>query len=232
MMAAIGTGKFLTQAEFARHRGVSRKSVTAWKQKGLLVLSEDGRVDVDKTEWNLDQRPAVYRGGVTHRPVRKVTSVREPKVTAKKPAARKVEAPAPSPPAETDAADEIDPNSPTLSLAQAVQRKENYLGLIRRHDFEVANREWVRVEDVGRQVELEYSTVRERLLTIPGKVAAALVGADRATIEAALRREIIEVLSELHDPAAFVGVVAAGGTPANGSADFAAAAGHGPGRMG
>lgn len=72
-MAAAADPKFLTQAEFARRRGVSRKSVTAWKAKGLLVLAEDGKVNVSETEWKLDDRPATYRGGVTHRPVRAKT---------------------------------------------------------------------------------------------------------------------------------------------------------------
>ena len=52
----------LTQAEFARHRKVSKKTVTLWKQKGLLVLLDTGLVDVERTEWNLDQRPPTYRG--------------------------------------------------------------------------------------------------------------------------------------------------------------------------
>lgn len=69
-MAELSRAKFLSQAEFARARGVSRKTVTGWKKKGLLSLDAEERVDVEATEWNLDQRPATYRGGVTHRPVR------------------------------------------------------------------------------------------------------------------------------------------------------------------
>lgn len=75
-MADAAPQKFLSQADFARHRGVSRKAVTSWKQKGLLVLSETALIDVEQTKWSLDQRPAVNRGGVTHRPVRAVTGNR------------------------------------------------------------------------------------------------------------------------------------------------------------
>ncbi len=60
----------MSQAEFARHRGVSKAIVTKWKGQGLLVLAADGRVDVEATEWNLDQRPTTNRGGTTHRPIR------------------------------------------------------------------------------------------------------------------------------------------------------------------
>ena len=53
----------MTQAEFARHLGVSRFAVTHWKQRGLLVLAVDGMVDVKASEARLRSRPEVYRGG-------------------------------------------------------------------------------------------------------------------------------------------------------------------------
>ena len=77
--------KFLIQADFARRRGVSRKAVTGWKQKGLLVFSDVGLIDVEASEWNPVQRPASYRRGVTHRPIRAVTGntpVHEPTAPA------------------------------------------------------------------------------------------------------------------------------------------------------
>lgn len=75
-MTTDGTGqsepRFLSQAAFARRRGVSRNAVTDWKQAGYLVMTADGKVDVEASEWSLDQRPANYRGGTTHRPVRAI----------------------------------------------------------------------------------------------------------------------------------------------------------------
>ncbi|MBO1019331.1 hypothetical protein IPV08_05045, partial [Methylobacterium sp. SD274] len=62
----------MTQAEFSRRRGVSKKTVTDWKQRDLLKFNDAGLVDVETSEWELDQRPAVYRGGVAHRPIRAV----------------------------------------------------------------------------------------------------------------------------------------------------------------
>ena len=62
----------LARKEFADRRGVNPGTVTKWDRRGLLVLTPDGKVDVEKTEWNLDQQPAKYRGGTTHRPVRTV----------------------------------------------------------------------------------------------------------------------------------------------------------------
>lgn len=218
-MAAAAPPKLLTQAEFAKRRGVSRKAVTSWKQKGLLALSEDGRVDVEASEWNLDQRPATYRGGVTHRPVRRVEgNSAAPKGNTPKPTPI-----APALPSEIDAPVDpealgIDLDDPNLPLPEAVRRKENYLGLLRRRDLEISDREWVRVEDVATEVEREYSTIRERMLILPGKVAALLVGMERADIEALLRREITEALSELHDPDGLASRLAAADEAAAGQA--------------
>jgi len=196
-MAAEGERLFLTQSKFADRRGVSRKAVTDWKNKGLLVIAEDGRVDVDASEWNLDQRPAKYRGGVAHRPSRVLPA---DKVTGNKPLPPKAERPAPAPDgAEPLAGDDAD-TSPNLSMAEAVRRKENFIGLKHRLEYETAQKEWVRVEDVGALVEGEYATVRERLLVIPGKIAASLVGLDRAAIDDIIRREVTEALNELHGP--------------------------------
>jgi hypothetical protein len=187
----------MSQADFARRRGVSRKAVTSWKQKGLLVIGSDGQVVVEASEWNLDQRPATYRGGVTHRPVRGPDGNNSSAPPAS--AARSKTRPSQSDDDEGDIVG-FDLDAEDLPLAEAVRRKENYLGLLRRRELEVANTEWVRIEAVAAQVEREYGTVRERLLTIPGKIAASLMGADRPTIDLILRREITEALHELHDP--------------------------------
>jgi len=78
--------------------------------------------------------------------------------------------------------------------------KEVYLALLRKQEFEVKQGELVEIEAVAYEVEREYSIVRERLLSIPGKVSASLVGRARAVIETKLRDEIAEALTELQDP--------------------------------
>jgi hypothetical protein len=40
----------MNQAGFAAHRGVSRKTITHWKHRGLLVFRPDGNVDVAATD--------------------------------------------------------------------------------------------------------------------------------------------------------------------------------------
>lgn len=203
-MTGSKTPQFLSQADFARRRSVSRNAVSVWKSKGLLVLNEDGKVDVEATEWKLDDRPLVYRGGITHRPIRGPDQNNHDPKGTKPPKAKSGESllPTVSEPSDDGAPDplDFDLSNPNLTQAEAVRRKENFLGLLRKHEFEVANREWVRVEDVGKAVEREYSVVRERLLAIPGKLAAKLVDRDRVEIELALFEEISEALNELHAP--------------------------------
>lgn len=61
--------QLMTQAQFARHRGVSKGSVTNWKTAGLLVLAEGPggkpRVDVVRTELKLNANIDPMRGRPT-----------------------------------------------------------------------------------------------------------------------------------------------------------------------
>lgn len=181
---------FVQQAEYARHRGVSRKTVTGWKQKGRLVLNEAGLVDVKATDARLDERPENYRGGVTAPPRPGVTGNTPPEVT---PAVAADPAILNKSPAEI--AEALD-----WSTAEAQRVKEIYLALLRRQEYEVAQGKLVEIEAVGTLVEREYSVVRERMLAVPGKMGAKLVGLERAEITAALQAEVSEALNELHDP--------------------------------
>jgi hypothetical protein len=55
----------LSLAAFARLHGVAKATVTGWKQRGYLVLTADGRVDVAASDAMLAARPSTSRGGVT-----------------------------------------------------------------------------------------------------------------------------------------------------------------------
>ena len=49
-------GDFVTKAEFARMRGVTEAAVSMWIKRGLLVVTDDGLVDVKASEAILDSR--------------------------------------------------------------------------------------------------------------------------------------------------------------------------------
>jgi hypothetical protein len=55
---------FMTLAAFARLHGVAKPTVTGWKQRDLLVMTVDGKVDVVASNARLADRPDVHRGGV------------------------------------------------------------------------------------------------------------------------------------------------------------------------
>lgn len=192
--------KFLNQADFARRRGVSRKAVTGWKQKGLLVVSDVGLIDVEASEWNLDQRPASYRGGVTHRPIRAApgntgnTQTGAPSKASATPPPRAVAAIPPAPPAESEVEDELldfDPDDPNLDLQEAVRRKENFLGLQRKQEYEFKQGSLVNREAAEKLFFDTARDIRDAWQSWPARVAVEM--ADELKIDA---RKLTMVLTE------------------------------------
>ncbi|MHC2090034.1 hypothetical protein [Methylobacterium sp. CM6244] len=204
--------KFLSQADFARRRGVTRKAVTGWKQKGLLVVSDVGLIDVEASEWNLDQRPATYRGGVTHRPIRAApgnTSNTRPGTPRKNSPSRppRVAADIPPPaPAVSDVEDgplDFDPDDPNLDLQEAVRRKENFLGLQRKQDYEVKQSSLVNREAAERFVFEIARDQRDAWEAWPSRIATIMadeLGIDARTLTTVLTAHVKQHLEQLGEP--------------------------------
>lgn len=214
-MAEKTGAKFLSQADFARRRGVSRKTVTGWKQKGILVTDEAGRIDVDATEWALDQRPANYRGGVTHRPVRAVPGNRpapEPKAPAKpKPDTWQTIGEAmPRPgtvPAEGDD-DEAGLDPTNLPLPLAIRRKENFLGLQRKQEVEKNEGKLVDREAAEKLFFDTARDFRDAWLSWPARVAVVMADelkVDPRALTTILNAHVKQHLSEIGEPPADFG---------------------------
>lgn len=206
-MAETSRPKFLSQADFARARNVSRKTVTGWKQRGLLVLTEDGKIDVEATEWNLDQRPSTYRGGVTHRPVRaKDGNNASHADAAPKPAPKSDPEPQPRP-APLDAGEDqeeaFDPDNPNLPTAIAVRRKENWLGL---HRKQIVERDGGKLVDRDAAEALFFDTardLRDAWLAWPARVAIIMADElkiDARTLTTVLTAHVYQHLAELGEP--------------------------------
>lgn len=217
-MTEPGRPKFLSQAEFARHRGVSRKAVTGWKQKDLLVFSEVGLIDVEASEWNLDQRPANYRGGVTHRPVRAAPGNKdsgEPKAPAKpKPDTwQTIGEVMPRPGAvplggEGDEDDEAALDPTNLPLQLAIRRKENFLGLQRKQEVEKNDKKLVDREAAEKLFFDTARDIRDAWLSWPARVAIQMADelkVDPRALTAILNAYVKQHLSELGDPPAEFG---------------------------
>nr|WP_183508349.1 hypothetical protein [Methylobacterium brachythecii] len=192
---------------------VSRKAVTAWKQKDLLVFSDAGLIDVEASEWNLDQRPASYRGGVTHRPVRAAegnTDRSEPKAPAKpKPDTWQQVADAmPRPgttPAEGAPDESFDLDGVDLPTPLAIRRKENYLGLQRRQEVEKGNRKLVDREAAEKLFFDTARDFRDAWLSWPARVAITMADelkVDPRALTTILTAHVQQHLAELGEPSA------------------------------
>jgi hypothetical protein len=176
---------FVSQAEFARYRGVSRFAVTHWKRRGLLVM-KDGRVDVAASETLIDARPEKFQGGTTNR--RSVSLHPAKTKTPRKAGHTATEEVAPAVEAATGA-------YPTT--AEAVRHKESALARTRELEYLLKAKNAVAISDVVETVAAEYAVVRDRLLQLPGKAADRVCGLDRYTVEKILRDEVYEALTAL-----------------------------------
>jgi phage terminase Nu1 subunit (DNA packaging protein) len=160
----------MTQVEFARHRGVSKPAVTAWKKKGLLIFveGEHGRpyVDVVKSAALVDAMIDPMRGRPT----------------------KAVDVPVAA----------VDNDKPGLSTARADLLNEQLVG--QRIKNAQASRELgVNAELVRRAGEMG-RMVRERIGSMHRSLSERLaVERDPRAITALLENEMATVLTDLAD---------------------------------
>lgn len=210
-MAGPESTLLMSQAEFARRRSVSKKTVTEWKGKGLLAMTADGKVDVDASEWNLDQRPATYRGGTAHRPIRSAPKD-EPNRREQPRRAATLASERPSRPETSDTAlssdpdDQeagFDPDNPNLPTAQAVRRKENWLGLGRRQDVLTKEGRLVDRPTAEAMFFAEARAIRDAWIAWPARVAIEMADelkVDARTLTQVLAAHVNQHLAELGEP--------------------------------
>lgn len=87
--------------------------------------------------------------------------------------------------------------SGSLDPAQERARKDRALAISAEIKNDIATSKVVLIEAVGSRVATDYSIVRERILTIPGKLSHSLNQEQARELE----QEIDEALAELHAPA-------------------------------
>jgi hypothetical protein len=195
-MAPSGNKKTVSQANFARLKGVSRKTVTQWKSRGLLSMTPDGMVKVEESEWLLADRAPNYRGGSTKgdaKPAR-----------AEKPAGAS---------SIGVVADEIvtmqrlerlaesivvdDGNAPH-SHGEAVRIKENYLALLKQLEYDQKRGAVVAIEDVAAIVIDQFAKIRNKLLAISTRIAPrAAILRSAEEVKSLVDTEMSHVLQEL-----------------------------------
>lgn len=181
----------VSQADYAKLRGVSRKTVTQWKKDGKLTL-RDGGVDVDATNAFFER----YRkGGVTgNAPGNSAGNVPPPAL----------------------AVDEND--SPTVAAAKIIaftgaemtfdearRMKENYLALLNKLEYERKEGSLVDLA-LAEQVLFEGArAARDAWLNFPSKIGpmlAADLGLEADKVTEALTAYVHKQIAELGEPEA------------------------------
>lgn len=187
----------MKQSEFAALHGVSRKTVTKWKERGWLVFAGDD-VDVDASNALLKRyrRDGVAtvtqategnsEGNSSEAPQQRVTR-RSAKVTI-----REGETPAEA------AVRHLIATGADMDLDEAKRVKENYLALQAQLEYDRDAGLVVDVSDVAKAVGEEYAKVRTRLLAIPAEQAPRLqLLKSPVELQDALHEIIVEALEEL-----------------------------------
>lgn len=183
----------MNQSEFATLHGVSRKTVTKWKERGWLVFAgsvldveasnaligkyrRDG-IDV-VTQAEEGNKPASKKSGVTSAAAR---------VTVK-----------PGETVEQATTRILIATGATMTIDEAKRVKENYLALREQLEYDRESRLVVAVEDVTRAVGEEYAKVRTRLLAIPSENAPRIHRLKTVLeVQDAMYGLIVEALEEL-----------------------------------
>jgi hypothetical protein len=154
----------MTEAEFARHRGVHRSTVLSWRRRGLLVRDVN-LVHVRETDAILDARPPTNKGGRT--------SAKSTETT---------------PPMDADPVNLDD--AMNWTLAEAQRRKEIALCLTRELQLSKAKGEVVLLGDVKQGWARIIMAVRSAMLGIPSTLRLQMPHLSVADIEKI--REIIK----------------------------------------
>jgi phage terminase Nu1 subunit (DNA packaging protein) len=184
----------VSQAEFARMHGVSKKTVTTWKARDWLVLA-DGGVDVKASNALLKKyRRDGLPGNAEGNDSAEVTIAS--KVTTERKAGE----------TPSQAAERIALSAAPYSREEAIRIKENYLALLNQLDYDQKSGAVVAVSEVATAVGASYARVRTRLLAIPAEQAPKLHRLKTVNeVQDALLEMITRALEELTRGPAGVG---------------------------
>jgi phage terminase Nu1 subunit (DNA packaging protein) len=183
----------MNQSEFAALHGVSRKTVTKWKERGWLVF-EGSSLDVDASnaliaKYRRDGSDVVTQedsGNSSAGPAKAVTRA-SARVTIK--AGETIEQ------ATTRI---LIATGANMNVDEAKRVKENYLALREQLEYDRESRLVVAVEDVTRAVGEEYAKVRTLLLAIPSENAPRIHRLKTVLeVQDAMYGLIVEALEEL-----------------------------------
>jgi hypothetical protein len=174
---------FVRKSEFARLRGVTRAALTAWSARGLLVQSDDGRVNVEASNARLDERPEIYRGGQCSMP--------STEATRKAANARQGASPAPTAPkAIGEAYKATKPHSEKWSTAEAIRRKESAVAQLKELEVKRQAGVYMRTDDARR----EMGRIAGRMVTLFEASLTEFANAIAAQPPSSSSRDVLRIL--------------------------------------
>lgn len=189
----------MNQAEFARFHGVSRKTVTAWKKKGWVVLNADDTVDTEKSNDNLRRnRSGKYQSDspVTHTVTRaeKVTgsgNTYEGNSTTQSEFVGQV---------QSDDIDTLDRSEIDRRLQAEKYKTEREKARAAKFETDIREGRLLLAEDVARHDAEVGSRLKNKLLSLPTELAVRLAAmSNPAAVEGLLRAEVTDALNEFLD---------------------------------
>ncbi|WP_338803588.1 RNA polymerase subunit sigma-70 [Xenorhabdus griffiniae] len=184
----------MNQSEFAKLHGVSRKTVTTWKARGWLVMTDDD-IDVEASNANIER----YRKTVT-RNEKKPKGNTQGNNKGNGSGNKQGNTPEVDTPAKI-VERILTERGADMTLDEARTMKENYLALLTQHDYDLKSGQVLPWQDMIEAVGQEYSRMRTRLIAIapehgPRLRALATTSTDTEFV-AALQEIIHEAMEEL-----------------------------------
>ncbi|MDC9591537.1 RNA polymerase subunit sigma-70 [Xenorhabdus sp. XENO-10] len=184
----------MNQSEFAKLHGVSRKTVTTWKARGWLVMTDDD-IDVEASNALIER----YRKTVTRRE-KKAKGNTQGNNTGNKSGNKQGNTPEVDTPAKI-VERILTERGADMTLDEARTMKENYLALLTQHEYDLKSGQVLPWQDMIDAVGQEYSRMRTRLIAIapehgPRLRALATTSTDTEFV-AALQEIIHEAMEEL-----------------------------------
>lgn len=172
----------MTQAEYARHRGVSRPAVLKAVRSGRIRLGADGKIDPVEADasWRRNTNPAKPSNSVAGNPTGAT-----PRAHRHAPSTHRFSTAGAS-------------SGPDYHVSRAV--RETYMAKLAGLEFEVKTGKLIDAEEAKRAAFDDNRRVRDLLLALPDRTAAQLAACtDPAECHRILTAEIRRACEELSD---------------------------------
>jgi len=167
------------QSEFARMNGWARSYVTELKKAGRLVMTEDGKVDIEASLIRIDETADPNRRDVKER---HAEARSDPKAaTQKKPNGQK----------------KVAEDQERITFADGKAKEQHYRALQAELDYNKTIGELVGRAEMKSAVADMVMAFRQEAENLPHRISADLVGKDVNDIRAILKRSIHDMLANL-----------------------------------